>query len=115
MDSAIVGDLPAAVVELHDRLQYCTNILGDATTSLAGGYNVVVENLGRVQQSLDAYNEMLARLAQDNANLHTELEQTRIQLEETRAMSQAPKLGPQQWQAQVEAHIIKLQGEFDLR
>ena len=93
MDSAIVGDLQAAVVELHDRLQYRTNILGDATTSLAGGYNVVVENLGRVQQSLDAYNEMLTRLVQDNASLHTKLEQTRVQLEETRAMSQAPKLG----------------------
>ena len=54
MDSAIVGDLKAAVVELHDRLQYRTNVLGDATTSLARGYSAVVENLGRAQQSLDA-------------------------------------------------------------
>ena len=115
IDNEILGDLRAAVVELHDRMQHRTNILGTTTTSLADGYNLVVENLGRLQQGLDAHSEVITRLVQDNRGIHDELEATRAQLEEVRTMAQTPRLGPEQWQAQVEAHILKLQNEFDMR
>ena len=115
IDNEILGDLRAAVIELHDRMQHRTNVLGTATTSLADGYNLVVENLGRLQQGLDAHSEVISRLAQDNQGSHEEIEATRAQLEEVRAMAQPPRLGPEQWQAQVEAHILKLQNEFDMR
>ena len=115
IDNEILGDLRAAVVELHDRMQHRTNILGTTTTSLADGHNLVVENLGRLQQGLDAHSEVITRLVQDNRGIHDELEATRAQLEEVRTMAQTPRLGPEQWQAQVEAHILKLQNEFDMR
>ena len=53
-DRAMLTDLKPIVIELADRLQYRTNVLGEAATTLHQGYNQFLENLDRIQQGADA-------------------------------------------------------------
>ena len=59
LDASILEDLRSAVVELHDRMQYRTNVLGIAATSLNTGYNQLPEHVERTLQSVEAHTRAL--------------------------------------------------------
>ncbi|OLP85945.1 Retrovirus-related Pol polyprotein from transposon TNT 1-94 [Symbiodinium microadriaticum] len=112
LDTSLLNDLRAAVVELNDRLQYRSNVLGGACVTLHSGYNVMLENLDRIQQGMDAHNRVLANLVQENQSLKHQLEETRECLERVQVEASQARLGPVQWKAQIEAHIVNIQSEL---
>ena len=113
LDSSLLDDLRAAVVELHDRMHYRTNVLGGVATTLHQGYNSMLESLERVQQGIEAHTRVIETVIRENQAMRAELEATRTQLAEAKAEAQAAKMGPQQWQAQIEAHLIKIESELE--
>ncbi|CAE7437089.1 RE1 [Symbiodinium sp. CCMP2592] len=128
LDASMLHDLRAAVVELNDRMQYRSNVLGDACVTLHSGYNALVDNLDRLQQGMDAHSRTLACLMNENLSLKQEIESTREQLSAdvrqqfaitreqlsaVQARAEAAAMGPQQWQAQVEAHIVTIQNNLE--
>ena len=72
LDSALLSDLRAAVVELHDRLHYRTGVLGSAATSLQSGYHSLLGEIRRMQGVLEQHMTTLGDL-----QTQTELEQVR--------------------------------------
>ncbi|CAE7289759.1 unnamed protein product [Symbiodinium sp. CCMP2592] len=128
LDATLLHDIRAAVVELNDRMQYRSNILGDACVTLQSGYNAMVDNLDRLQQGMEAHSRTLACLMNENQSLKQQIDSTREQLSVdmrqqlaitreqlsvVQAKAEAAVLGPQQWQAQVEAHIVTIQNNLD--
>ena len=115
LDASILEDLRSAVVELHDRMQYRTNVLGNTATSLNAGYNQLWEHLQRAQQSVDAHTSVLQNLIAENQGLRNEIAEARAHLAEAREETRQASLGPVQWQAQIEAHIAKIQAELEVK
>ena len=109
LDIALLDDVKAALIELDSRLHHRTSVLGEAASNLHNGYNALLENIQRVQQAHDAHHHMLQALNQHNQDLRGELEATREQLAEVRQQATEAKMGPQQWQAQIEAQMVKIQ------
>ncbi|CAE7661265.1 unnamed protein product [Symbiodinium sp. CCMP2592] len=112
LDATLLHDIRAAVVELNDRMQYRSNILGDACVTLHSGYNAMVDNLDRLQQGMEAHSRTLACLMNENQSLKQQIDSTREQLTQSR---RKPRLQcwAKQWQAQVEAHIVTIQNNLD--
>ena len=75
----------------------------------------MLENLDRIQQGMDAHNRVLANLVQENQSLKHQLEETRECLERVQVEATQAKLGPVQWKAQIEAHIVQIQSELSGR
>ena len=130
LDASLIGDLRAAVVELNDRLQHRSNVLGGACVTLHSGYNALMDNLDRLQQGMDAHSRTLACLMNENQSLGREIDSkceqlsvdmrqpfaiVREQLSAVQAKAEAAKMGPQQWQAQIEARIVQIQSELSGR
>ena len=116
LDASILEDLRAAVVELHDRMQYRTHVLGSAATSLNTRYNQLREHVERTQQSVEAHTRTLQNPIAENQGLRSELIETRTHLADAREELQnrvlsleGAQLSTTQWQAQVEAHIAKIE------
>ena len=72
----------------------------------------MLENLDRIQQGMDAHNRVLANLVQENQSLKHQLEETRECLERVQVEASQARLGPVQWKAQIEAHIVNIQSEL---
>ena len=113
---SILEDLRPAVVELHDRMQYRTNVLGRAATSLNTGFNELREHL---QQSVEAHTRTLQHLITENQGFRSELVEARTHLADAsedlqhRVSSlEGGQLSTVQWQAQVEAHIAKIEANL---
>ncbi|CAE7365731.1 unnamed protein product, partial [Symbiodinium sp. CCMP2592] len=128
LDASMLHDLRAAVIELNDRMQYRSNVLGDACVTLHSGYNAIVDNLDRLQQGMEAHSRTLAFLMNENLSLKQEIESTgeqlstdmrqqfaivREQLSAVQIKAETAMMGPQQWQAQVEAHIVTIQNNLE--
>eukprot|EP00439_Symbiodinium_sp_Y106_P042014 s1513_g5.t1 len=128
LDASMLHDIRAAVVELNGRMQYRSNILGDACVTLHSGYNAMVDNLDRLQQGMEAHSRTLACLMNENQSLKQQLDSTREQLSvdmrqqlaitreqlsAVQATAEAAMMGPQQWQAQIEAHMVTIQNNLD--
>ena len=128
LHASLLHELRAAVVELNDRMQYRFNVLGDACVTLHSGYNAIVDNLDRLQQGMEAHSRTLACLMNENQSLRQEIDCTceqlsadmrqqfaivREQLSAVQVKAEAAQMGPQQWQAQIEAHIVHVQGIFE--
>eukprot|EP00439_Symbiodinium_sp_Y106_P032008 s3741_g3.t2 len=109
LDIALLDDVKTALIELDSRLHHRTSVLGEAASNLHNGYNALLENIQRVQQAHDVHHHMLQALNQQNQDLRGELETTREQLAEVRRQATEAKMGPQQWQAQIEAQMVKIQ------
>ena len=124
----MLHDIRAAVVELNGRMQYRSNILGDACVTLHSGYNAMVDNLDRLQQGMEAHSRTLACLMNENQSLKQQLDSTREQLSvdmrqqlaitreqlsAVQATAEAAMMGPPQWQAQIEAHMVTIQNNLD--
>ena len=79
------------------------------------GYNQLWEHLQRAQQSVDAHTSVLQNLIAENQGLRNEIAEARAHLAEAREETRQASLGPVQWQAQIEAHIAKIQAELEVK
>ena len=107
-DAAVLDDVKAAIIELDSRLHRRTNLLGEATSSLHEGYNEMLEAVHRVQQGLDAHQNVLTQLITQSNALRDQVEETREHISESKHDVTEARVGPLQWKAQVQAHIVQI-------
>ena len=111
-DSSVLSDLRAAFQELHDRVNHRTSILGQATTALHDGYSGMVQEIQRMQGLVQTQAQEIERLLNINGNLRLELDAVQQQLLESRDEMTDVRMGRLQWQAELEAHVARLEGQL---